>query len=235
MELDHVLIRGATRAQPALRRRPHPEEEARRADGRVGLGQVVARLRHPLRRGAAPLRRVALGLRAPVPRADGEAALRHDPRPVADHLDRAEDHGHEPALDRRHHHRDLRLPARAVRAGRHPALPRVRQAGARPDRRADREASWATAGAAREAGADGAAAREPQGRAPRAARRGAALGLRAPARRRRDRARARRSRPSTSGASTPSRRWSTASSSSAASSRADRIGRDRPARRRGSC
>ena len=64
----------SARAQPALDRRRDPEEEARRVHGRLGLGQVVARVRHALRRGPAPLRRVALGLRAPVPRPDGEAA-----------------------------------------------------------------------------------------------------------------------------------------------------------------
>ena len=46
--------------------------------GRERVGQVVARLRHDLRRGAAPLRRVAVGLRPAVPRADGEARRRLD-------------------------------------------------------------------------------------------------------------------------------------------------------------
>ena len=45
-------------------------------DRRQRLGQVVARLRHDLRRRAAPLRRVAVGLRPPVPRADGAARRR---------------------------------------------------------------------------------------------------------------------------------------------------------------
>ena len=58
--------------------------------GPVGLGQVVARLRHALRRGPAPLRRVALGVRAPVPAADGEARRRPDRGPVAGDRDRAE-------------------------------------------------------------------------------------------------------------------------------------------------
>ena len=44
--------------------------------GRQRFGQVVARLRHHLRRRAAPLCRVAVGLRPPVPRADGEAGRR---------------------------------------------------------------------------------------------------------------------------------------------------------------
>ena len=82
------------------------------------LGQVDAGLRHALRRGPAPLRRDAVGVRAPVPRADGEAASRAPARAVADHRHRAEDRVEQPALDRRHHHRDLRLPARALRARR---------------------------------------------------------------------------------------------------------------------
>ena len=104
----------------------------------VRLGQVVARLRHALRRGPAPLRRVALGLRAAVPRADGEARRRLHRGPVAGHLDRPEDDVAQPALDRRHRHRDLRLPAPAVRAGRAPALPRLRPADRGPVGRADR-------------------------------------------------------------------------------------------------
>ena len=44
--------------------------------GRQRVGQVVAGLRHHLRRGPAALRRVAVGLRPPVPRADGEAGRR---------------------------------------------------------------------------------------------------------------------------------------------------------------
>ena len=100
--------------------------------------QVVARVRHPLRRGAAALRRVALGVRAAVPRADGQARRRLHRGPVAGHLDRPEDDLAQPALDGRHGHRDLRLPAPAVRAGRAPALPRLRPADRRPVGRADR-------------------------------------------------------------------------------------------------
>ena len=43
---------------------------------RQRVGEVVARLRHDLCRRAAPLRRVAVGLRPAVPRADGEAGRR---------------------------------------------------------------------------------------------------------------------------------------------------------------
>ena len=69
-------------------RRPHPQPQERRPDAAAPLagrddrgqrlGQVVARLRHHLRRGAAALRRVAVGLRPAVPRADGEAGRRLD-------------------------------------------------------------------------------------------------------------------------------------------------------------
>ena len=84
--------------------------------GLSGLGQVVARLRHDLRRGPAPLRRVAERVRAPVPRADGQAGRRLDRGPVAGDLDRPEDDVAQPAVDGRHGHRDLRLPAPAVGA-----------------------------------------------------------------------------------------------------------------------
>ena len=51
------------------------------------------------------------------------------------HLDRAEDHQPQPALDRRDRHRDLRLYAPALGARRHPLFARHRPA----DRRADRQ------------------------------------------------------------------------------------------------
>src|SRR4028119_751333 len=44
------------------------------------------------------------------PRHDGEAGRRPHQRPVAGHLDRAEDDLQEPPLDRRHGDGDLRLP-----------------------------------------------------------------------------------------------------------------------------
>ena len=57
----------------------------------VGLGQVLARLRHHLCRGPAALCRKPVGLCAPVPGADAEARRRSHRRPVAGHLHRAED------------------------------------------------------------------------------------------------------------------------------------------------
>ena len=103
--------------------------------------EVSPRLRHDLRRGPAPLRREPLRVRAPVPADDGEARRRLDRRALAGDLDRPEDDLAQPALDGRHRHRDLRLPAPALRARRPAALPGLRPAdrGAvpRPDRRAD--------------------------------------------------------------------------------------------------
>ena len=106
--------------------------------GLSGLGQVVARLRHDLRGRAAPVRRVAVGLRPAVPRADGEAGRRSDRRPVAGDLDRAEDDRLESALDGRHGHRNLRLPAAALRQHRRAALPQLRQGDHQPVARAHR-------------------------------------------------------------------------------------------------
>jgi REP element-mobilizing transposase RayT len=64
--------RGA-RAQPQGHHGSPPAERARLHHGLVRLGQVEPRVRHDLRRGPAPVRRVALGVRAPVPADDGEA------------------------------------------------------------------------------------------------------------------------------------------------------------------
>ena len=70
-------------AQPQGHHRPAPAERAHLHHRALGLREVEPRLRHDLRRGPAPLRRVALGLRAPVPADDGEARRRLDRRPLA--------------------------------------------------------------------------------------------------------------------------------------------------------
>ena len=54
------------RAQPQEHRRRDPARPLHRDHRRVRLGQVDARLRHPVRRGPAPLPRIAQRLRAPV-------------------------------------------------------------------------------------------------------------------------------------------------------------------------
>ena len=158
------------RAQSQERGRRDSARPARGVHWPVGLGQIVARLRHDLCRRPAPLRRVAVGLCAPVPGDDAEARCRPDRRPLARDLDRAEDHLAQPALDRRHRHRNLRLHAAAVGARRRALLARDRAADREPDRLADgRPGDGAARGhAALSAGAGGA---RPQGRVPQGTRR----------------------------------------------------------------
>ena len=67
-----------------------PRDKLDRVHRAVGLGQVEPRLRHDLRRGPAPLRRVAVVVRPAVPRPDGQARRRLHRGPVAGHLDRPE-------------------------------------------------------------------------------------------------------------------------------------------------
>ena len=164
------------RAQFEERRRRHSARPTGRVHRPVGLGQVVAGVRHHLCRGPAPLRREPVGLRAAVSGNDAEAGRRPDRRAVAGHLHRAEDHLEESALDRRHRHRDLRLHAPAVGAHRRALLAGHRTADREPDRVADGRPRAGAAGrhAHLRAGAGGA---RPQGRVPQGARRVSAQGL----------------------------------------------------------
>ena len=126
--LTHISVRGAREHNLKGDRRRHP---AREPDGHhrpVRLGQVEPRLRHHLCRRPAPLRREPLRLRPPVPRDDAEARRRAYRRPLAGHLDRAEDDVAQPALDRRDRHRNLRLHAPPVGPRRRPLLARDRPA-----------------------------------------------------------------------------------------------------------
>ena len=127
MAAEELVVHGAPRAQPEERLGDAAAERADLHHRALGIRQVLARVRHDLRRGATPLRRVALVLRAPVPPDDGEARRRLDRRPLAGHLDRSEDNIAQPTLDRWDRHRDLRLLAAALRAGRQTALPCLRQ------------------------------------------------------------------------------------------------------------
>ncbi|PRD30537.1 UNVERIFIED_CONTAM: hypothetical protein NCL1_26143 [Trichonephila clavipes] len=146
--------------------RPRHSPRPLRGDHRpLRFRQVFAGVRHALRRGAAPLRRIAVGVCPPVPVADGKARCRSYRGPVAGDLDRAEVDLAQPALDRGHHHRDPRLPAPAVRPRRHPALPGSRRAAGGADRQPDGRSG---AGAARRHGhhAAGAGGARTQGRTP---------------------------------------------------------------------
>ena len=141
----HACHSRRSRAQP---QEHHPRAPAQRADRlhrALGVGEELARVRHDLRGGAAPLRRVALLLRPAVPRPDGEARRRLHRGALAGDLDRPEVHLPQPPVDGRDHHRDLRLPPGAVRPDRTPALPQVRPADRPPDARADRRPGHAAA------------------------------------------------------------------------------------------
>ena len=117
---------------------------------------------------------------------DGQARRRRHRGPVAGDRDRPEVGRPQPPLDGRHDHRDLRLPAPAVRPHRHPALPRARQPARAPDAAADRRPR---PGAARGHPLPGAGPGRPrpQGRVRHAARGPLRAGLRARPHRRRGR------------------------------------------------
>ena len=100
-EPDFIEVARLARAQPRRRSPRGPQAQARRVHRRERLGQVEPRVRHALRRGAAPLRRDAERLRAPVPRAARAAARRAPPRALADDRHRAEERVGQPALDGR--------------------------------------------------------------------------------------------------------------------------------------
>ncbi len=79
-----------------------------------------------------------VGVRPAVPRPDGQARRRLHRGAVPGRLDRPEVHLPQPALDGRHDHRGLRLPAAALRPDRRAALPGLRRADRPADPAADR-------------------------------------------------------------------------------------------------
>ena len=132
-----IVIKGA-REHNLRRRRPDAAAQpADLPDRRQRLGQKLAGVRHALCRRAAALRREPVQLRPAVPGPDAQARRRLHQRPEPVDLDLAEIVRPEPALDRRHDHRDLRLPPRAVRPRRPGALPASATGRSRP-RRASR-------------------------------------------------------------------------------------------------
>ena len=110
------------RAQPEVARRLDPARQVQRHHRRLGLGQVDARVRHPLQRRPAPLSRIAERLcaldRAAGRPARGRCGLRHS----ADGRDRAAPVARRPQEHGRDHHRGLALPAPALRQARPAAL-----------------------------------------------------------------------------------------------------------------
>ena len=193
---DRIVIKGAREHNLKNIDLEIPRDRPGRDHRALGLGQILARLRHDLRRGAAPLRRVAVGLCAPVPRADGEARRRFDRRLVARYLDRAEDHLAQSAFDCWHYHRDLRLPAPAVCARGTCVLLQLRPRDHAAKRAADRGSNHEMARrlAASRAGTDRSRS---QGRIPQGAVRHEARGFRAREDRRQVLSNSARSRSST--------------------------------------
>ena len=118
-----------THTQSEGRRRLAAPRHADHRHRRQRLGQVEPRLRHDLRRRPAALRRVAVGLRPPVPGADGEARRRPDRGHLPGHRDSTEEQHPQPAVDGGHHDRDPRLHAPALGARRAHLLPQLRQRG----------------------------------------------------------------------------------------------------------
>ncbi|CAN5752456.1 hypothetical protein BH23CHL8_BH23CHL8_13130 [soil metagenome] len=120
----------------------HHGRDAARPAGRdhrsLGQRQVEPRFRHHLRRRPAALRGIAVCLRPPVPRTDGEAGCRQHRRPLTGHLHRPEGRQSQPPVHGRHGHGDLRPSAPALRASRPPALPGLRPGDHAHDRAADR-------------------------------------------------------------------------------------------------
>ena len=167
---DTLVVRGAREHNLQNVSIELPRDRLDRLHRAVGLGQVLARVRHDLRRGPAPLRRVAVVVRAPVPRPDGQARRRLHRRAVARDLDRPEVRLAQPEVDRRHDHRGVRLPPPPLRPHRRAALPERRHAGRAPDAPADRRPGAAASRRHALPGARAGRAR-PQGRVRVAARR----------------------------------------------------------------
>jgi hypothetical protein len=135
---DSLIVRGAPRAQPQGHLARPPRGRHDRLHRPVGLGQVLARVRHDLRRGAAPVRRVAVAYARPVPRPDGQARRRLHRGPVARVSIDQKSTNRNPRSTGRHDHRGLRLPAPAVGARRPPHCPGLRRADHPADPAADR-------------------------------------------------------------------------------------------------
>ena len=136
--LDAIAVRGARQHNLKGIDVDIPRHKMTVCSGPERLGQELAGDRHALRRGPAAIRREPLELRPAVPGPAAEAQGRADQRALAGDQHRAEDDQQEPALDGRHRHRDLRLPAHPLRPARPSPLPGLRRADRHPDGRRDR-------------------------------------------------------------------------------------------------
>ena len=126
---DKIVVRGARQHNLKGFDLEIPRRAFTVITGPSGSGQVLARVRHHLRRGPASVRRVAVGVRATIPRAHGKARRRFDRRPVARRRDRAEESNQDVAIHRRARRR--RSTTTCACSGRASATRSARSAGAR--------------------------------------------------------------------------------------------------------
>ena len=108
--------------------------------GVSGSGKIHAGFRHHVQRRPAALSRIAERLRAPVRAARGAPGRGCDLRHPADGGDRAAHQPRRPQEHGGHAHRDLPLPAAALREARHAVLPGLRRAHRAAERRVHRRA-----------------------------------------------------------------------------------------------
>src|SRR5438309_10760804 len=101
------------------------ESPRRNSAGEAGGGhrsewfrEIVARLRHALRRRPTALRRKPLRLRTTVSRSDGKTGRRIHRRPFAGHRDRAAERRRQSKINNRDYDRELGLSAVAFLCGR---------------------------------------------------------------------------------------------------------------------
>ena len=137
MGLDKIVVRGARQHNLKNITVEIPRDKMVVITGLSGSGKSSLAFDTIYAEGQRRYVESLVALRAAVPRADGQARRRRHRRPLAGGLHRPEIHHAQPALHRRHGHRDLRLPAPALRADRPAALPAVRARDRAADRRAD--------------------------------------------------------------------------------------------------
>ena len=115
------------RRAPASPEKPHgrhPEGKTHGHHRTVGFGKILARVRHALRRGPAPICGVAFRVCPPVPRAVGKAGCRFHRGTQSRHCHRATRRRPFPKIHRRLRHGDLRLPPHPLGRRRCPARSR---------------------------------------------------------------------------------------------------------------
>ena len=203
---DEIVVRGARTHNLREHRRHHPARPAGGHHRAVGLRQVEPRVRHPLRRGPAPLRGVAVRLCAAVPRPAREARRRLRRGALARALHRAAQHRQEARAAR--WARPPRSPTTCGCSSRARASPSATSAAcpSRTDRRPDDGArDGAARGSAR--ANPGAHRARASGHVQEGARRPSPQGLRARPHRRRDARRSTRRSSSRAASVTTSRWW----------------------------